>query len=66
MRNDRYFQPPTVTATYLTARGFGPSGARSGGLRHPAEVGIPAGAVLFRLYHDPRVNTGNGGGRHRR
>ena len=58
MRNERYFQPPMVRLTYLTARGFGRTGSRTGGLRDPVEVDIPTNAVLFRLYHDPARKYG--------
>lgn len=51
-RNDRYFTPPLATQTLLDVRGFSATGPRSGGIIDPQIVEIPAGTVLFRLYHD--------------
>jgi hypothetical protein len=61
--NDKYFVPPEVTQTLLRARGFSPNGQRSGGIVSPQIVGLPAGTVLFRMYHDPQRTTANGGPR---
>jgi hypothetical protein len=51
--NDQYFVPPEATQTLLRARGFSASGQRSGGIVSPQIVDLPAGTVLFRMYHDP-------------
>jgi len=51
--NDKYFVPHEATQTLLRARGFGAGGQRSGGIVSPQIVGLPAGTVLFRMYHDP-------------
>jgi len=51
--NDKYFVPPDATQTLLRARGFGAGGQRSGGIVSPQIVDLPAGTVLFRMYHDP-------------
>jgi hypothetical protein len=56
--NDKYFVPPEVTQTLLRARGFSPNGQRSGGIVSPQIVGLPAGTVLFRMYHDPTKDYG--------
>lgn len=57
-RNDKYFEPPLITETFLTVRGFDGQGRRSGGILDPAVVDIPANTVLFRLYHDSRRRFG--------
>lgn len=50
--NDKYFIPPEATQTLLRARGFDLKGLRSGGIEAPQIVILPAGTVLFRMYHD--------------
>ncbi len=46
-------QPKRVRQqTYLDARGFDAMGYRVGGIVKPAEVDLPAGTILFRLYGD--------------
>jgi hypothetical protein len=61
--NDQYFVPPEATQTLLRARGFSASGQRSGGIASPQIVDLPAGTVLFRMYHDPTKAYANGGPR---
>lgn len=56
--NNKYFIPPEATQTLLRARGFGASGQRSGGIVSPQIVDLPAGTVLFRMYHDPTKSYG--------
>lgn len=56
--NDQYFVPPEATQTLLRVRGFGANGARSGGIVAPQIVELPAGTVLFRVYHDPARDYG--------
>jgi hypothetical protein len=56
--NDSYFQAPLSRHTYLAARGFSDTGAKSGGIIDPVVVEIPAGAYLFRFYHDPSRDYG--------
>jgi hypothetical protein len=56
--NDKYFVPPEATQTLLRVRGFSPNGLRSGGIEAPQIVDLPAGSVLFRLYHDPTRDYG--------
>jgi len=56
--NDKYFVPPEATQTLLRVRGFGANGARSGGIEGPQLVELPAGTVLFRMYHDPNRDYG--------
>ena len=56
--NDKYFVPPEATETLLRVRGFDAKGARSGGIEGPQLVELPAGTVLFRMYHDPRRDYG--------
>ena len=51
--NSSYFVEPASRLTYLKARGFSDTGARSGGIRNPAAVEVPAGSVLLRTYMDP-------------
>jgi hypothetical protein len=51
--NDKYFVPPEATQTLLRVRGFSANGQRSGGIVSPQIVDLPAGTVLFRMYHDP-------------
>ncbi len=57
-RNDSYFAPPQLDRTYMEVRGFSAAGHRSGGIVDPQIVEIPAGTVLFRLYHDSRRRFG--------
>ena len=56
--NDKYFVPPEATETLLRVRGFGANGLRSGGIEAPQIVELPAGSVLFRMYHDPNRDYG--------
>lgn len=56
--NDKYFTPPEATQTLLRVRGFGPTGLRSGGIEAPQIVELPAGTVLFRMFHDPTRDYG--------
>jgi hypothetical protein len=56
--NDKYFVPPEATQTLLRVRGFGVDDKRSGGLVSPQVVDLPAGTVLFRMYHDARRDYG--------
>jgi len=49
-RNEACFNSPAREQTYLRARGFADDGRRSGGMLHPLEVALPAGAVLLRLF----------------
>lgn len=56
--NDDLFQPPLQQQTYLAARGFSDTGAKSGGIVEPVAVTIPGGAHLFRFYHDPTRDYG--------
>jgi hypothetical protein len=57
-RNESYFAQPLRHLTYLEARGFDREGKRSGGIVAPAEITIPAGAILVRFYHDPSKKIG--------
>lgn len=56
--NDKYFVPPEATQTLLRVRGFNQDGLRSGGIEAPQIVELPAGSVLFRMYHDPTRDYG--------
>jgi hypothetical protein len=56
--NSQYFRPPLLDETWLRARGFDARGARSGGIAAPAQVMLPAGAIILRLYHDPNRRFG--------
>ena len=56
--NDKYFAPPEATQTLLRARGFSAEGQRSGGIVSPRIVDLAAGAVLFRMYHNPQYDYG--------
>lgn len=58
IRNQHYFAPPARTDTYLRVRGFDPSGQRSGGIKDPVEVLLPASTILFRLFHKPNTHLG--------
>ncbi len=51
--NSSHFVEPARRLTYLKARGFLASGARSGGIKDPALVEVPAGSVLLRTYMEP-------------
>lgn len=52
--NDSEFAAKRATESLLEARGFDArTGARSGGIRNPEVVVVPAGAIIFRLYHVP-------------
>ena len=56
--NEQYFVPPQATQTLLRVRGFGDNGQRSGGIVAPQIVVLPAGTVLFRMYHLPNRDYG--------
>ncbi len=51
--NSSYFVEPASRLTYLKARSFSDTGARSGGIKNPVAVDVPAGSVLLRTYMDP-------------
>jgi hypothetical protein len=54
LANEGEFTGKRATETLLEARGFDArTGARSGGIKDPEIVVVPAGAILFRLYHVP-------------
>ena len=55
---DKDFVPPEATQTLLRVRGFDPTGLLSGGIEAPQIVELPAGTVLFRMYHDPTRDYG--------
>lgn len=60
--NDVDFRGKRASETYLEARGFDRvTGMRSGGIVDPQTVVLPAGSVLFRLYHVP-LDTARFGG----
>ena len=56
--NAKYFDGEGATGTYLSARGFDEKGNRSGGIKGPKKVTLPAGTILFRFYHQPRSKHG--------
>lgn len=57
--NSAEFAGTAANATLLRARGFDPkTGARSGGIRDPRIVTLPANIVLLRFYHDPARRFG--------
>src|SRR5262245_29112370 len=57
--NDKYFAPPEMTQTLLSARGFLGTGERSGGIVAPNIVELPSGTILFRMYHDDNRQYGD-------
>lgn len=56
--NENLFRGAGSSTTYLEARGFSASGARSGGIVEPKLVVVPQGALLFRFFHDPTKQFG--------
>jgi hypothetical protein len=56
--NAEYFEGAEGTGSYLTARGFNERGDRSGSIVGPKAVTVPAGAILFRLFHLERQTFG--------
>ncbi len=56
--NDKYFASTMKGQTFLRARGFDPTGIRSGGIISPQLVELPSGSFLFRLFHDPKRRWG--------
>jgi len=62
LSNEAEFAGKRATETLLEARGFDArTGARSGGIKDPEAVIVPAGATLFRLYHIPMDKARFGG-----
>jgi hypothetical protein len=56
--NEHLFRGSAANGTYLEARGFSPSGTRSGGIVDPKLVTIAQDALLFRFFHDPTYQFG--------